>query len=460
MSQHVGNQVENSPTTPGGVGSSNKTPPERNVNDDENDDDDVDGEDPQDSSITSSNAKWCAQEYNVLVSAWIECAIEDPETATDQSLAMMWKSVYELYEQSRKENSSTIRPKTLRAMKGRWGRINKDVNLWVGCYAAAQCRNASGTNTYNVMTETQEMPTNKQVSNTSESDCSKRSKPDTATKVGRHGRPDGVKKAKRKGKSVASSGINNLDSFTQALSEMMKEKYKSVDEKQADVAQQMLDYQKERDVIKRKRKKEEKSSGIFDYVVNDYVEWHESITQRRKEEELIEEAINSAVVPLVTSTLQVPFTPGPEKQRWCVPRDREDVDTRLYKDYFSPKPLYNDDMFCQRFFMRKHVFTRIVKELRKSNEYFRQRPDVTGRLGALAFQKFTTAMRMLAYGSLNDINVLQHSPMFDDICEGRAPEVSFNVNGNRYNMGYYLTDGIYPKWTAFIPAIKLPQTAN
>ncbi|XP_021743214.1 uncharacterized protein LOC110709310 [Chenopodium quinoa] len=63
-------------------------------------------------------------------------------------------------------------------------------------------------------------------------------------------------------------------------------------------------------------------------------------------------------------------------------------------------------------------------------------------------------------GSLNDINILQRSPMFDDICEGRAPEVSFNVNGNRYNMGYYLTDGIYPKWAAFIPAIKLPQTAK
>ena len=26
--------------------------------------------------------------------------------------------------------------------------------------------------------------------------------------------------------------------------------------------------------------------------------------------------------------------------------------------------------------------------------------------------------------------------------QGRAPEVNYSVNGNDYNMGYYLTDGI------------------
>uniref|UniRef100_A0A803KPI6 Methyltransferase domain-containing protein n=1 Tax=Chenopodium quinoa TaxID=63459 RepID=A0A803KPI6_CHEQI len=57
------------------------------------------------------------------------------------------------------------------------------------------------------------------------------------------------------------------------------------------------------------------SSGLFDYMVNDYVEWHESITQRRKEDDLIEEAINIAVVPFVTSPYQVPFTLEPTYQR-------------------------------------------------------------------------------------------------------------------------------------------------
>ncbi|XP_033133985.1 uncharacterized protein LOC117127523 [Brassica rapa] len=59
--------------------------------------------------------------------------------------------------------------------------------------------------------------------------------------------------------------------------------------------------------------------------------------------------------------------------------------------------------------------------------------------------------------TLNDINVLDRSPVFDDIINGHAPEVNFSVNGNSYSMAYYLTDGIYPKWATFIQSISLPQ---
>ncbi|XP_057808907.1 uncharacterized protein LOC131023386 [Salvia miltiorrhiza] len=60
-------------------------------------------------------------------------------------------------------------------------------------------------------------------------------------------------------------------------------------------------------------------------------------------------------------------------------------------------------------------------------------------------------------GSRNDINVLDQSPVFDDILEGRAPKVNYIVNGRERNMGYYLTDSIYPQWAAFIKSIPAPQ---
>ncbi|KAG2329431.1 hypothetical protein Bca52824_000611 [Brassica carinata] len=60
-------------------------------------------------------------------------------------------------------------------------------------------------------------------------------------------------------------------------------------------------------------------------------------------------------------------------------------------------------------------------------------------------------------GTLNDINVLDHSPVFDDIIQGQAPQVTFCFNENEYRLAYYLTDGIYPKWATFIQSITLPQ---
>ncbi len=61
-------------------------------------------------------------------------------------------------------------------------------------------------------------------------------------------------------------------------------------------------------------------------------------------------------------------------------------------------------------------------------------------------------------GSNNDINVLNQSPLFLDVLKGDAPQVKFSVNGNEYSTGYYLANGIYPEWAAFVKSIHLPQT--
>ncbi|XP_048607098.1 putative nuclease HARBI1 isoform X1 [Brassica napus] len=61
-------------------------------------------------------------------------------------------------------------------------------------------------------------------------------------------------------------------------------------------------------------------------------------------------------------------------------------------------------------------------------------------------------------GTMNDLNILDRSPVFDDIINGIAPKVNFYVNGYPYHLAYYLTDGIYPDWATFIQSIRLPQS--
>jgi hypothetical protein len=60
-------------------------------------------------------------------------------------------------------------------------------------------------------------------------------------------------------------------------------------------------------------------------------------------------------------------------------------------------------------------------------------------------------------GTLNDITVLDQSPIFQKWQDGHGLSVQYKVNGNDYNLGYYLTDGIYPKFATLMQSISEPQ---
>ena len=60
-------------------------------------------------------------------------------------------------------------------------------------------------------------------------------------------------------------------------------------------------------------------------------------------------------------------------------------------------------------------------------------------------------------GSNNDINVLEASPLFSNLAKGIAPPAYFVIQGKEYNMGYYLSDSIYPKWSTLVQTIHDPR---
>ncbi|CAL8996280.1 unnamed protein product [Prunus brigantina] len=61
-------------------------------------------------------------------------------------------------------------------------------------------------------------------------------------------------------------------------------------------------------------------------------------------------------------------------------------------------------------------------------------------------------------GSQNDLNVLGQSPVFNDVLRGEAPKITYEINNIVYQTGYYLADGIYPRWTTFVKSIPHPRT--
>ncbi len=61
-------------------------------------------------------------------------------------------------------------------------------------------------------------------------------------------------------------------------------------------------------------------------------------------------------------------------------------------------------------------------------------------------------------GALNDLNILDCSPLFDNAVQGESPSVHFVVIRNEYQYASWLGDGIYPRYACFFKAFAKPQT--
>lgn len=61
-------------------------------------------------------------------------------------------------------------------------------------------------------------------------------------------------------------------------------------------------------------------------------------------------------------------------------------------------------------------------------------------------------------GANKDLNVLAQSHVFEKKLHGKMPPIHYEINGNQYNMGYYLADGIYPRYVTIVKSMKRPNT--
>ncbi|XP_047942994.1 uncharacterized protein LOC125189804 [Salvia hispanica] len=147
------------------------------------------------------------------------------------------------------------------------------------------------------------------------------------------------------------------------------------------------------------------------------------------------------------------------RHRRTIPRDHVGVAERLMADYFSADPRYPAEIFRRRFRMSRPLFTHIATTLADRFECFTLRSDCTGRIGLSTLRNAPLQLGNLPMPdrlicSNNDINVLQSSPIFNDECRGEGPQISFVANGTQYRRGYYLADGIYPRWPVFVKTLR------
>ncbi|XP_057803130.1 uncharacterized protein LOC131018426 [Salvia miltiorrhiza] len=175
-------------------------------------------------------------------------------------------------------------------------------------------------------------------------------------------------------------------------------------------------------------------------------------------------------------------------------RDQEAAAHRLFNDYFSENPTFNEGM-------SRSLFLRIVDAVKNHNGFFEQRMDCTGRWGLSTLQKITAAFRILAYGVPADatdeyINIGEstaikcvkkfcraivkifsdqylRSPNASDVARllyiGKqrgfpgiriTPPAHYVIQEKEYNVGYYLADGIYPKWSTLVQTFHEPRSVK
>ncbi|XP_026396858.1 uncharacterized protein LOC113291549 [Papaver somniferum] len=199
-------------------------------------------------------------------------------------------------------------------------------------------------------------------------------------------------------------------------------------------------------------------------------------------------------------------------------RDRVAADARMMQDYFNFNCVYGKKNFHCRFGMYRPLFLRILSKIIEIDPEFELRLDAARIMGHSLHMKMIAVIKCLCkevppdsiedytamgvptiyrylkrfldalmsdqhysdhkraptvileevasfdrwfwhgyfgkLGSNNDINVLNHSDVFDNVNNGIPPRCEYFMNGHIYTEGYYLDDGIYPRYKVLVASYK------
>ncbi|XP_020415583.1 uncharacterized protein LOC109948082 [Prunus persica] len=174
-------------------------------------------------------------------------------------------------------------------------------------------------------------------------------------------------------------------------------------------------------------------------------------------------------------------------------RKREKHHKSLMEDYLCERPFYPPVDFSRRFGMRRELFYLILNDIVAHEPYFTQKIDAYGRQSLSLERKLIAIFRMLVYGCsadsideycrLGESTALECLRKFCSIIEavygqwylrspnpadfysrrrfpvnGMSPHIQYVVNENEYNLGYYLANGIYPRWATLVKMISQSDT--
>lgn len=85
-----------------------------------------------------------------------------------------------------------------------------------------------------------------------------------------------------------------------------------------------------------------------------------------------------------------------------IERHREKKVIRMFTNYFRADPTYPAHVFDRRFPISRAIFTDKCDTLQSKVDFFKTRKDLIRKVGLHVFQKCTSAMRQLAYGTCSN----------------------------------------------------------